>query len=62
MNEEVVISVVDCLEQPLDLSVGPAMYRHQEHYSGVGTRPMVVWNLLEASTGVATYRAQVHDV
>ena len=62
MNEEVVISVVDSLEKSLDLPVCPAMYGHQEHHSGVRTRPLIVRNLLEASAGVTTYRTEVHDV
>ena len=62
MNEEVVICVVDGLEQSLDLSVSPSMYGHQEHHSGVGSRPLIVRNLLETSARVATYRTQIHDV
>ena len=62
MNEEVVIGVVDCFQQSLDLSLGSPVYGHQEHDSRVGTLSLVIRNLLKASAGVATYRTSVHDV
>lgn len=62
MDEEVVISVVNCLEESLNLPVRSSVYGHQKHHSGVWPRAEVVRNVLEPFTRVATNRAHIQDL
>ena len=62
MDEEVMINMVDCLEEPLHLPVCSSMYGHQKHHSSIRPSAKVVRNMLEPFTRVATFRALVQNL
>ena len=62
MYEEVVVCVVDCLEQPLHLSVGPSVDGHEKDNASVRSSSKTIRQPLEAFTWVTPNGAQVGDI